>query len=117
MESMRVKAPSQRTSIRSLSGGNQQKVILGRWLLTDPEVLLLDEPCRGVDVGAKSEIYALIAQLAEQGKGIVMVSSEMPELIGMCDRIIVISGGRVAGEMQRGQYGEQELMAMAAKYV
>lgn len=114
---LRVKAPGRHTPIKLLSGGNQQKVILGRWMLTDPDVLLLDEPCRGVDVGAKSEIYALIAQLAERGKGIIMVSSEMPELIGMCDRIIVISGGRIAGEMRRGEYTEQELMALAAKYV
>ena len=114
---LRVKAPGSHTKIQLLSGGNQQKVILGRWLLTDPEVLLLDEPCRGVDVGAKSEIYALIAQLADAGKGIIMVSSEMPELIGMCDRIIVISGGKVAGELARGAYSEQKLMALAAKYV
>lgn len=114
---LRVKAPGHHTPIKLLSGGNQQKVILGRWLLTQPEVLLLDEPCRGVDVGAKSEIYALIAQLADQGRGIVMVSSEMPELIGMCDRILVISGGRVAGELVRGEYSEQKLMALAAKYV
>ena len=114
---LRVKAPGKHTKIKLLSGGNQQKVILGRWLLTEPEVLLLDEPCRGVDVGAKSEIYALIAQLADAGKGIVMVSSEMPELIGMCDRILVISGGRVAGELARGEYSEQALMALATKYV
>lgn len=114
---LRVRCAGRSTPIKLLSGGNQQKVILGRWLLTDPEVLLLDEPTRGVDVGAKSEIYALIAQLAARGKGIVMVSSEMPELIGTCDRILVISGGRVAGEMVRGEYSEQELMALAAKYV
>ncbi len=112
-----VRCAGRGTPIKLLSGGNQQKVILGRWLLTEPEVLLLDEPTRGVDVGAKSEIYALIAQLAERGKGIIMVSSEMPELIGMCDRILVISGGRVAGESVRGAYSEQELMALAAKYV
>ena len=114
---LRVRCAGRGTPIKLLSGGNQQKVILGRWLLTDPEVLLLDEPTRGVDVGAKSEIYALIAGLAESGKGIIMVSSEMPELIGTCDRILVVSGGRVAGEAVRGSYSEQELMAMAAKYV
>ena len=112
-----VRCAGRGTPIKLLSGGNQQKVILGRWLLTEPEVLLLDEPTRGVDVGAKSEIYALIADLAARGKGIMMVSSEMPELIGMCDRILVISGGRVAGEVRRGDYSEQELMALAAKYV
>ena len=114
---LRVRCAGRQTPIKLLSGGNQQKVILGRWLLTEPEVLLLDEPTRGVDVGAKSEIYGLIAELAERGKGVLMVSSEMPELIGMCDRILVISGGRMAGELARGAYSEQELMALAAKYV
>ena len=117
MADLRVKAPDRHTPIKLLSGGNQQKVIFGRWLLTDPDVLLLDEPCRGVDVGAKSELYALIADLANTGKGVILVSSEMPELIGMCDRIMVISDGRVAGEMKRGEYTEQGLMTLAAKYV
>ena len=89
IQSMRIKTPSQFTKIRSLSGGNQQKVILGRWLLTEPEVLLLDEPTRGIDVGAKYEIYQLIINLAKQGKSVIMVSSEMPELLGVCDRILV----------------------------
>jgi methyl-galactoside transport system ATP-binding protein len=123
IENLSVKTPSQRTAIRSLSGGNQQKVIIGRWLLTDPEVLLLDEPTRGIDVGAKYEIYQLILKLAEQGKGIVMVSSEMPELIGICDRILVMSNGRMAGIVERGvDFGgiasEQEtILRLAAKYV
>ena len=82
---MRIKTPNKNTKIRSLSGGNQQKVILGRWLLTEPEVLLLDEPTRGIDVGAKYEIYQLILELAEKGKSVIMVSSEMPELMGVCD--------------------------------
>jgi methyl-galactoside transport system ATP-binding protein len=114
---LRVRCAGRNTPIKLLSGGNQQKVILGRWLLTEPEVLLLDEPTRGVDVGAKSEIYALIAELAGRGKGVIMVSSEMPELIGTCDRILVVSGGRIAGELVRGAYSEQELMSLAAKYV
>ena len=114
---LRVKAPGRSTPIKLLSGGNQQKVILGRWLLTDPDVLLLDEPTRGVDVGAKSEIYALIDRLASEGKGIVMVSSEMPELMGVCDRILVVSGGRIAGELSRDEFTEQDIMALAAKYV
>ena len=99
IESMHIKTPSQETKIRSLSGGNQQKVILGRWLLTEPDVLLLDEPTRGIDVGAKYEIYQLILDLANRGKTILMVSSEMPELLGVCDRILVMSGGRLAGEV------------------
>ena len=90
---MNVKTPSQYTHIRDLSGGNQQKVIIGRWLLTNPEILLLDEPTRGIDVGAKYEIYQLILNLANDGKGIIMVSSEMPELLGICDRIAVLSNG------------------------
>ncbi|GHV74335.1 galactose/methyl galactoside import ATP-binding protein MglA [Spirochaetia bacterium] len=121
--SMRVKTPSKRTHIKYLSGGNQQKVILGRWLLTNPEILLLDEPTRGIDVGAKYEIYQLIIDLAKQGKGIIMVSSEMSELLGICDNIIVMSNGRVGGVVKRGVEfggiaGEQEtILRLAAKYV
>ncbi|MBQ8344888.1 MAG: ATP-binding cassette domain-containing protein, partial [Clostridia bacterium] len=96
---MRIKTPSKQAKIRTLSGGNQQKVILGRWLLTEPEILLLDEPTRGIDVGAKYEIYQLMLDLAAKEKAILMVSSEMPELIGVCDRILVMSGGRLAGEV------------------
>lgn len=114
--SMRIKTPSQETKIRSLSGGNQQKVILGRWLLTEPTVLLLDEPTRGIDVGAKYEIYELIIDLAAKGKTVIMVSSEMPELLGVCDRILVMSGGRLAGEVNAADTTQEEIMALAAKY-
>ena len=114
---MHTKTPSQDTKIRSLSGGNQQKVIIGRWLLTDPEVLLLDEPTRGIDVGAKYEIYQLILDLANKGKTVIMVSSEMPELLGVCDRIVVMSGGRVAGEVDARNTSQEEIMTLAAKYV
>ena len=123
IDSIRVKTPSKKTHIKSLSGGNQQKVIIGRWLLTQPDVLLLDEPTRGIDVGAKYEIYQLILELAGQGKGVMMVSSEMPELLGICDRILVMSNGQLAGIVERGKDfgdipGEQEtIMALAAKYV
>ncbi len=123
IQSMKVKTPGKKTRIKSLSGGNQQKVIIGRWLLTQPDVLLLDEPTRGIDVGAKYEIYQLILNLAEQGKGVMMVSSEMPELLGICDRILVMSNGHLAGIVERGKDfgdipGEQEtIMALAAKYV
>ncbi len=116
IDAMRTKTPSQDTQIRSLSGGNQQKVIIGRWLLTDPEVLLLDEPTRGIDVGAKYEIYQLILDLANKGKTVLMVSSEMPELLGVCDRIIVMSGGRVAGEVDARNTTQEEIMTLAAKY-
>ena len=123
ISSMHIKTPSQKTLIKNLSGGNQQKVILGRWLLTNPDILLLDEPTRGIDVGAKYEIYELILQLAKQGKAVMMVSSEMPELIGICDRILVMSNGHMAGILERGKdFGgienEQEtIMRLAAQYV
>ncbi|MBQ7231076.1 MAG: ATP-binding cassette domain-containing protein [Oscillospiraceae bacterium] len=117
IDAMHTKTPTQETKIRSLSGGNQQKVIIGRWLLTDPEVLLLDEPTRGIDVGAKYEIYQLIIDLANKGKTVIMVSSEMPELLGVCDRIVVMSGGRVAGEVDARNTTQEEIMTLAAKYV
>ena len=117
IQAMRIKTPSQSTQIRSLSGGNQQKVIIGRWLLTKPEVLLLDEPTRGIDVGAKYEIYQLIIELAKEGKGVIMVSSEMPELLGVCDRILVMSGGRLAGEVDAKATSQEEILTLAAKYV
>lgn len=116
INAMRTKTPTQKTQIRSLSGGNQQKVILARWLLTDPEVLLLDEPTRGIDVGAKYEIYQLILNLAKEGKTVIMVSSEMPELLGVCDRILVMSGGQLAGEVDAKTATQEEIMTLAAKY-
>lgn len=117
IKAMNIKTPSQSTEIRTLSGGNQQKVILGRWLLTDPDILLLDEPTRGIDVGAKYEIYRLITELAEKGKAVIMVSGEMPELMGVCDRILVMSGGRLAGEVSAQTATQEEIMTLAAKYV
>ena len=117
IDAMHTKTPTQETKIRSLSGGNQQKVILGRWLLTEPEVLLLDEPTRGIDVGAKYEIYQLILDLANKGKVVMVVSSEMPELLGICDRILVMSGGRLAGEVDAKNTTQEEIMTLAAKYV
>ena len=117
IKAMRIKTPSQKTQIRSLSGGNQQKVIIGRWLLIKPEVLLLDEPTRGIDVGAKYEIYELIINLAKEGKGVIMVSSEMPELLGVCDRILVMSGGQLAGEVDAKTTSQEEILTLAAKYV
>lgn len=106
IESMRVKTPSAKAAIKNLSGGNQQKVILGRWLLTDPQVLLLDEPTRGIDVGAKYEIYELILDLAKQGRGVIMVSSEMPEIMGVCDQ-----NHRDVRRENRRRSGRQELHA------
>ncbi|MCV7225093.1 sugar ABC transporter ATP-binding protein [Mycolicibacterium komossense] len=110
---MRVKSVSIETPIRSLSGGNQQKVLLARWLIADPVVLLLDEPTRGVDVGAKFEIYKIMTELAGQGRGILMISSEMPELIGMCDRIYVMSAGRLTAELTPDQYSQETILKHA----
>lgn len=117
IESMKVKTPSDQTKIGTLSGGNQQKVILGRWLLTEPDILMLDEPTRGIDVGAKYEIYQLIIDLANKGKGVIVVSSEMPELLGITDRILVMSNGRVAGIVNTPETSQEEILALAAKYI
>lgn len=117
IDSMRVKTPSQSTPIGSLSGGNQQKVIIGRWLLTEPEVLMLDEPTRGIDVLAKYEIYQLMIELAKKEKGIIMISSEMPELLGVTDRILVMSNGRIAGIVKTSETNQEEIMALSAKYL
>lgn len=114
---MNIKTASQETEIRLLSGGNQQKVILGRWLLTEPEILMLDEPTRGIDVGAKFEIYQLIDSLAAKGKAVIVVSGELPELLGICDRIYVMSGGKIAGEVNAKDTTQEEIMTLAAKYV
>ncbi|NME35923.1 MULTISPECIES: galactose/methyl galactoside ABC transporter ATP-binding protein MglA [Fusobacterium] len=117
IDSMRVKTPTQGTQIGTLSGGNQQKVILGRWLLTQPDVLMLDEPTRGIDVGAKYEIYQLMIELAKKDKGIIMVSSEMPELLGVTDRILVMSNGRVAGIVKTSETTQEEILTLSAKYL
>ena len=113
IDSMRVKTPGHRTQIGSLSGGNQQKVVIGRWLLTQPEILMLDEPTRGIDVGAKFEIYKLMTEVAQAGKAVVMVSSELPELIGMCDRIYVMNQGHIAGELKREEFSQEAIMVYA----
>ncbi|WP_439294862.1 galactose/methyl galactoside ABC transporter ATP-binding protein MglA [Lonepinella sp. BR2882] len=117
IDAMNVKTPSHKTNIGSLSGGNQQKVVIGRWLLTQPEILMLDEPTRGIDVGAKYEIYQLIMQLAQKDKGIIMISSEMPELLGVTDRILVMSNGKVAGIVETSKTSQQEILQLAAKYL
>lgn len=110
---MRIKAPSPRQPVRFLSGGNQQKVVLGKWLAMRPKVLLLDEPTRGIDIGAKREIYALMEELAGQGVAILFVSSEMEEVIGMSDRVLVMHEGRIAGELGREDLGEEAIMRLA----
>ncbi|MBR3942023.1 MAG: ATP-binding cassette domain-containing protein [Clostridia bacterium] len=117
ISALKTKTPDTHTKIRTLSGGNQQKVIFGRWLLTKPEVLLLDEPTRGIDIGAKYEIYKLIIDLAEQGKTVILVSSEMPELLGLSDRILVMSGGKNAGIIDAKDATQEQLLRLAGKYV
>jgi methyl-galactoside transport system ATP-binding protein len=117
IQSMNTKTPSQNTQIKSLSGGNQQKVIFGRWLLSNPDVLLLDEPTRGIDVGAKYEIYQLILNMANEGRAVIMCSSEMPELMGVCDRIAVMSGHRLAGIVDVKDATQEKLMSLALKYM
>jgi inositol transport system ATP-binding protein len=110
---LNVKTPSLETSISSLSGGNQQKIVLAKWLLCSPEVLLLDEPTRGIDVGAKFEIYKLITELAREGKAVLMISSEMEELIGVCDRIVVMAKGRIAGALERRDFSQENILKLA----
>ncbi len=110
---IRVKTPSMNEPIGNLSGGNQQKVLLARWLLTKPDILFLDEPTRGIDVGAKAEIYKLISMLAQEGKTVIMVSSEMPELLGMCDRILVMHEGRNKGILDRNDASQEAIMGLA----
>jgi putative multiple sugar transport system ATP-binding protein len=107
---MNIKAPSVRSITGKLSGGNQQKVVLSKWILTDPDVLILDEPTRGIDVGAKYEIYTIINELADSGKAILVISSELPELLGLCDRIYALSRGRITGEVERAEASQERLM-------
>lgn len=114
---MSVKTPTTETLIESLSGGNQQKVLLARWLITEPKVMLLDEPTRGIDVGAKFEVYKIMSQLAAQGRGILMISSELPELIGMCDRIYVMSAGRLTAELTPPDFSQETILKYAMNEV
>jgi len=117
IDALSVKTPGCRTKIENLSGGNQQKVIMGRWLLTEPTIMLLDEPTRGVDVGAKYDIYQLIIDCAEKGNAVIFISSEMPELLGISDRIMVMSNGRVAGIVDAKSTSQEDLLRLAAKYL
>jgi methyl-galactoside transport system ATP-binding protein len=116
IQALYVKTPSSKTYIRDLSGGNQQKVLVARWLLTNPEIMILDEPTRGIDVGTKYEIYNIIINLAKEGKSIIMISSEMPELLGISDRIMVMCEGRVTGFLDGKTATQEDIMRLAAKY-
>ncbi|GAA0825890.1 sugar ABC transporter ATP-binding protein [Streptosporangium amethystogenes subsp. fukuiense] len=114
-ESMNIKAPSVLSVTGKLSGGNQQKVVLSKWIFTDTDVLILDEPTRGIDVGAKYEIYSIINQLADQGRAILVISSELPELLGVCDRVYAMSAGRITGEVSRAEATPERLMQLMTK--
>lgn len=111
-----IKTPSSKTLIQSLSGGNQQKVIISRWLANNPDVLIMDEPTRGIDVGAKYEIYQIMIALAKQGKGIIMISSEMPELIGVSNRIMVMCNGKITGEVEGDEATQENIMHFATQF-
>ena len=111
-KSLRIKTPDVNEGINKLSGGNQQKVVLAKWMFTEPELLILDEPTRGIDVGAKYEIYGIINDLAAQGKAVVVISSELPELLGLCDRIYTIAEGRITGDVQRADATQERLMQL-----
>ncbi|MCX7710067.1 MAG: sugar ABC transporter ATP-binding protein [Clostridia bacterium] len=112
---MRVKTPTLDTSVDSLSGGNQQKVVLAKWMLRDPDILIVDEPTRGIDVGAKYEIYKLMSELARDKKAIIMISSELPELLGMCDRIYVMAKGKITGELLKEDFTQENIMKLATR--
>ncbi|MGF9712635.1 sugar ABC transporter ATP-binding protein [Paenibacillus naphthalenovorans] len=116
MKYLNIKASNRNTMVNTLSGGNQQKVVLAKWLLCNPDLLILDEPTRGIDVGSKAEIYKIISQLANEQKAIIMISSEMPELLGMSDRIIVLHEGKITGEFLREEFDQEKIMACAAGF-
>ena len=117
IKELSIKTPSNKTLIKNLSGGNQQKVIISRWLAKEPDVLIMDEPTRGIDVGAKYEIYSIIGELAKKGKTIIVVSSEMPELIGICDRIMVMCEGRITGIVEGEDMNQEKIMELSTKFM
>ena len=112
-DSMNIKTPSIEQTVSNLSGGNQQKVSIGKWLFVDPKILILDEPTRGIDVGAKFEIYKIINELVKKGLSIVLISSELPELLGMADRIYVMNDGKLVGQLSKGEATQEKIMKMA----
>ena len=114
-EELKIRTPSLEQEIRYLSGGNQQKVVIGKWLLADSKVLIMDEPTRGIDVGAKVEIYELMNELTEEGAGILMISSDLPEVLGMSDRILVMAGGRITGELSGEEASQEKVMTLATQ--
>lgn len=117
IKTLSIATPGLRQTVRLLSGGNQQKVVLAKWLSTQPKLLIMDEPTRGIDIGAKAEVHALMSRLAQQGMAILMISSEMPEIIGMSDRVIVMCQGRVTAEFERGKMNQEEIMTAATRFL
>ena len=109
-EKLKTKCPTVEQNVGNLSGGNQQKVLLAKWMFADPEILILDEPTRGIDVGAKYEIYCIINQLVAEGKSVIMISSELPEILGMCDRIYVMNEGKMVGELDAKDATQEKIM-------
>ena len=109
-QKLRTKCPTVEQNVGNLSGGNQQKVLLAKWMFTDPDILILDEPTRGIDVGAKYEIYCIINQLVDAGKSVIMISSELPEVLGMCDRVYVMNEGRMVGELDGKEATQEKIM-------
>ena len=114
VESLRIKTPSLDEVTAQLSGGNQQKVVIGKWVNTDADIFIFDEPTRGIDVGAKRDIYLLLGNLVRQGKAVIMISSEIPELMGICDRIMVMCEGNYSGEVKREEFSQERIMTLAS---
>ena len=117
VSALSIATPGLAQRVQNLSGGNQQKVVLAKWLSTNPKLLIMDEPTRGIDIGAKAEVHALMSRLAQQGIGILMISSELPEIIGMSDRVIVMCQGRITGEFERGNFSQEEIMTCATQFL
>jgi ribose transport system ATP-binding protein len=117
IKSLRVKTPSSRAWVRNLSGGNQQKIVIAKWLARNCDVLIFDEPTRGIDVGSKEEIYKLLNQLADDGKAIIMISSELPEVLRLSHRIVVMSQGAITGQLDNDEADQEKVMALATKNV
>jgi putative multiple sugar transport system ATP-binding protein len=115
IDKLRTKCTSGEQMVGNLSGGNQQKVLISKWMFANPEIMILDEPTRGIDVGAKYEIYCIINQLVSEGKSILMISSELPELLGMCDRIYIMNEGRMVGEVSRAEATQEVIMGQILK--
>ena len=117
ISNLKIKTPDEKTQIRNVSGGNQQKVVFARWLLSSPDILILDEPTRGIDVGAKFEIYNIIIDLAQKGKSIILITSEMSELLGLSDRIVVMCEGKKSGILDKKEANQEKIMELATKYM